>query len=143
MRSPGICARGTGKYRTAESYLKSINTTVERYRTLLEQVRSKSLVLPDCDLDTGDGSKVAEYSLADESYARLLAELSRRKFDLASTALRVNILAFYSNPPMSVETKRDQVRSRGVMTSLDQLRLITPAPDLRVLPREKMMPCNG
>lgn len=113
---------------TEDLYLKSINTTVKRYRSLLEQVRSNSFVLPNCDLDTGGGSKAAEYTLADESYAKLLAQLSHRNFDLTSTALRVNILAFYSNSPMSVETKNDQVPSRSVIATLDQLRLITPAP---------------
>ena len=37
---------------TEDLYIKSINTTVDQYRAFLEEVRTDSLVLPDCDLDT-------------------------------------------------------------------------------------------
>jgi hypothetical protein len=113
---------------TEDLYFKSINTTVDRYRAFLEEVRSDSLLLPDCDLDTGNGTKAAEYSLTDDSYAQLLAQLSERKFDLTSPALRTNILDFYSDLSAPIETKKDQVRWGSVLTSLDQLKLVTPAP---------------
>jgi hypothetical protein len=115
---------------TEDLYLKSINTTFERYRTFLEQARSNSLVLPNCDLDTGNESRIAEYSLADESYAKLLAQLSERKFDLTSTALRVNILDFYSDSSISTDPTKDHVGLGSVMPFLDQLRATTPAGDI-------------
>src|SRR5213080_67164 len=65
---------------TEDLYIKSINTTVDQYRAFLEQVRTDTLLLPNCDLDSGQATKAAEYSLTDESYAKLLAELSERKF---------------------------------------------------------------
>jgi hypothetical protein len=114
--------------KTEDLYFKSINTTVDQYRALLEEVRSDSLVLPNRDLDTGNGTKAAEYSLTDDTYAKLLAQLSGRKFDLTSTALRANILEFYSDLSIPIETKKDQARWNNVMISLDQLRLLTPAP---------------
>jgi hypothetical protein len=114
--------------KTEDLYFKSINTTVDQYRALLEEVRSDSLVLPNRDLDTGNGTKAAEYSLTDDTYAKLLAQLSGRKFDLTSTALRANILEFYSDLSIPIETKKDQARWNNVLISLDQLRLVTPAP---------------
>src|SRR5713226_7695801 len=91
-------------------YFKSINKTVDQYRSFLEEVRNDKLVLPNCDLDSGEPTKAAEYSLTDEAYARLLAQLSERKFDLTSLELRANILQFYSDPSAAIETKKDPVR---------------------------------
>lgn len=113
---------------TEDLYIKSINTTVDQYRSFLEQVRTDTLVLPNCDLDSGKPTKAAEYSLADDSYARLLAQLSKRKFDRTAPELRDNILQFYSDLSLQIETKKDQVRWQGVLTGLDQLKLITPVP---------------
>ena len=111
---------------TEDLYFKSINTTVDQYRAFLEEVRSDSLVLPNCDLDSGQPTKPAEYSLTDEAYAKLLAELSERKFDLTSPELRDNILQFYSDPSASIETKKDSVRWQSVLVSLDQLKSMVP-----------------
>jgi len=66
---------------TEDLYFKSINTTVDQYRIYLQQVRAGSLVLVNSDLDTGKETKAAEYSLTDETYAKLLDELAQRKFD--------------------------------------------------------------
>jgi hypothetical protein len=115
---------------TEDMYFKSINTTVDQYRAFLEEVRTDSLVLPNCDLDSGNGTKAAEYSLTDDTYAKLLSRLSDRKFDLTSPELRNNILSFYSDLSAPIETKKDQVRWQSVLTSLDQLRsgASTPVP---------------
>jgi hypothetical protein len=112
---------------TEDLYIKSINTTVDQYRAFLEEVRTDTLVLPNCDLDSGQATKAAEYSLTDDSYAKLLAQLSDRKFDRTSPELRENILQFYSDLSLPIETKKDEVRWRGVLTELDQLKVVTPA----------------
>src|ERR1700733_90929 len=112
---------------TEDLYFKSINTTVDQYRAFLEEVRTDSLALPNADLDTGDATKAAEYSLTDETYANLLAQLSSRKFDRTSPELRGNILTFYSDLSVPIETKKDPARWQSVLTSLDQLRLAIPA----------------
>ncbi len=105
---------------------KDINLTVDQYRAFLEEVRHDRLVLPNTDLDSGQPTKAAEYTLTDEAYAKLLAQLSDRKFDLTSPELRDNILQFYSDPSTAIETKRDAVRWQNVLTSLDQLRSVAP-----------------
>ncbi len=43
---------------TEDLYFKSINTTVDQYRIFLEAVRSDTLVLPNCDLDSGNVTKL-------------------------------------------------------------------------------------
>ena len=106
---------------TEDLYFKSINSTIEQYRAFLEQVRNNNLVLANCDLDTGQPTKAAEYSLTDDAYAKLLAQLSEKKFHLTSPELRANILQFYSDPAATIETKKDPARWHSVQTSLDLL----------------------
>src|SRR6202045_3536702 len=69
---------------TEDLYIKSINTTVDQYRAFLEEVRTYTLVLPNCDFDSGQATKPAEYELTDDTYAKLLARVSERKFDLTT-----------------------------------------------------------
>jgi hypothetical protein len=116
---------------TEDMYIKSINTTTDSYRALLEEVRAGKLVLPDCDLDDGHATKAGEYSLADETYASLLAKLSSGKFDHTSPQLRDNILDFYSNLALPIDTKKDASRWQKVLSDLTQLKaapLPTPLP---------------
>ncbi len=120
--------------KTEDLYIKSINTTVDQYRAFLEEVRNDKLVLPDYDLDSGNPTKAAEYSLTDDSYAKLLARLAERKFDLTSPELRANILQFYSDPSAAIETKKDPVRWQSVLTSLAQLKSVAPAPTVADTP---------
>jgi len=115
---------------TEEMYFKSINTTIDQYRIYLQQVRAGSLELANCDFDTGKQTVAAEYSLTDETYAKLLGQLTERKFALTSPELRDNILAFYSDLSLPLETKKDAGRWQSVLSSLDQLRLVSPAPVL-------------
>ena len=99
-------------------------------------MRTDSIVLPNCDLDSGKETEASEYSLADDAYAKLLAQLSERKFDRATTELRANILQFYSDLSLPIETKKDQVRWEGVLTSLNQLKVISPGPTVAVSPAQ-------
>ena len=113
---------------TEDLYIKSINTTVDQYRAFLEEVRTDTLVLANCDFDTGQPTRAAEYTLTDDTYAKLLAQLSERKFDLTSPELRANILDFYSDLSLQIETKKDGVRWQAVLTELDQLKSVASAP---------------
>jgi len=119
---------------TEDLYFKSINTTVDQYRIYLQQVRAGSLELVNCDFDTGQITKAAEYSLTDETYAKLLGQLTERKFDLTSPDLRENILAFYSDLSLPLETKKDANRWQSVLSSLEQLKLVAPTPILAASP---------
>jgi hypothetical protein len=113
---------------TEDLYFKSINLTVDQYRALLHAVGTDSVLLPNSDLDSGQATKAAEYSLADDTYAKLLGQLSSRKFDGTTPGLRANILDFYSDLSVPIETKKDRARWQGVLTALDQLKSVAPAP---------------
>jgi hypothetical protein len=113
---------------TEDLYIKSIDATADSYRVLLEEARTHNLVLPNRDLDSGEATRAGEYSLADDSYAILLAELSKRNFDLTSPQLRDNILAFYSDLSLPIETKKDAPRWQQVLFDLNQLKAAPIAP---------------
>ena len=119
---------------TEDLYIKSINTTVDQYDAFLVQVRTNTLVLPNCDFDSGLPTKAAEYSLTDDAYAKLLSQLSERKFDRTTPELRDNILQFYSDLSLPIETKKDNGNWQNVLTELHQLRLVTPVPIIASVP---------
>jgi hypothetical protein len=113
---------------TEDLYFKSINKTVDQYRAFLEEVRTNSLVLPNCDLDSGNETKAAEYSLTDDTYAKLLAQLSERKFARTTPELRDNVLYFYSDLSAPIETTKDKDDWKSVLGELEQLKSMTPIP---------------
>ncbi|MGD0215751.1 MAG: zinc dependent phospholipase C family protein [Terriglobales bacterium] len=113
---------------TEDLYFKSINLTVDQYRGLLHGVGTDSVVLPNRDLDSGQATKAGEYSLADDSYAKLLTQLSSHKFEGTTPELRANILAFYSDLSAPIDTKKDQGRWQGVLTALEQLKSVDLTP---------------
>jgi len=113
---------------TEDLYFKSINSTVDQYRAFLHAVRAHSLLLPNCDLDSGQPAKAAEYSLTDDTYAKLLGQLSSRKFEGTTPELRANILEFYSDPSASIKTKKNPDYWKKVLAELDQLKAMTPVP---------------
>jgi hypothetical protein len=114
--------------KTEDLYIKSINTTVDQYRVLLKAEGTGGQPLPNYDLDSGQPTKAAEYSLADDAYAKLLIRLTEQKFESASPELRDNILTYYSDLSASFETKKDQARWQGVVAALNQLKAAAPTP---------------
>ena len=115
---------------TEDLYFKSINTTIDQYRAFLEGERTGSLRLPNRDLDSSNATKAGEYSLTDDTYAKLLAQLSEQKFASTTTTLRDDILHFYADLSVPIETKKDKIRWQKVLTALDQLKSATPVPTL-------------
>src|ERR1035438_954220 len=113
---------------TEDLYFKSIDSTVDHYRTFLHAVRAHSLQLPDADLDTGELAQAGEYSLADQTYAKLLEQLAKGKFDEMSPDLRANILGFYAKSTAPVTAKKDEGERQEVTNALDELKSFSPAP---------------
>ncbi len=113
---------------TEDLYFKSINTTVDQYRVLLREIHANALVLPNYDFDSGKPTKAAEYSLTDDTYAKLLSQLASRKFERTTPDLRTDILRFYSDPSAPINTKRENDDWQDVLKSLDQLKATTLSP---------------
>jgi hypothetical protein len=107
---------------TEDLYIKSINVTTDNYRAFLEEARANKLVLPNSDLDSGGLTIADEYSLADESYARLLSKLAADQFNRTSPQLRDNILAFYSGMTLPTKTQKEETRRQEVLYNLNLLK---------------------
>lgn len=108
---------------TETLYLKSVNDTVERYRACLRVLKSKDdLALVNADFDTGKLTRSGEYSLADETYAKLLDKLADSKFSGLSHDLRKDILAFYQDPSAPNAIKKKHDRWSKTMAELEQLK---------------------
>ena len=113
--------------RTEDLYIKSINKTFDDYRHYLVEVKTEIPQLSDRDLDTGEPTKPAEYTLADDTYAKLLSQLAEKHFAQASLELRQNILAFYADRAAPVKTKKDEAKWRKVQDALHELQSSPPA----------------
>src|ERR1700692_2964943 len=114
---------------TEDLYFKSINATVDQYRNFLHEVKADSLRLSDCDLDSVKVTKAAEYTLADDTYAKLLHHLAAHKFDGLTPQLRDNIVSFYSTPASAnIHTKRKKNDWKNVQKELEQLKAANIAP---------------
>jgi hypothetical protein len=111
---------------TESMYFASINLTIDQYRSFLQALRTKSLRLPNDDLDTGNPTAPGEYPLTDETYAKLLSQLADHKFDLTSTELRENILHFYSNPTDTIAAVGEPAHRQNAHNALEQLAGFTP-----------------
>lgn len=83
---------------TERMFILSFNTTLDQYRTLLDDVRAGQLDLPNRDFDTGRPTHMGEYQLADQAYAKLLNKLGGNKSVNASPDLCENIRMFYAEP---------------------------------------------
>lgn len=108
---------------TEDMYIQSINRSVADYRSLLRQQGSGQLRLINLDFDTGRDAQAGEYKLADQTYAHLLDDLSKRNFDPVTPDLRDNILSFYGNWTAPVTTKNDKRTWVRTLVELQKLKL--------------------
>jgi hypothetical protein len=114
--------------KTMDLYFKSINSTIERYRSELKQVGAGKLELANLNFDTGDETRPAQYKFTDDTYAKLLDQLSQEKFSTMTPAIRADVIEFYSNLNLPIETKKHKDNWKKVLTHLDELKAWRPAP---------------
>jgi hypothetical protein len=113
-------------------YLKSVNATVDQYRTYLQNVSATKLSLPNTDFDTGKPTRPGEYQLTDSAYAKLLDKLAAAQFKEIRDSLRQNILGFYQNPNDIISAKRKIQEWNKTLENIQRLKSIPvegpPAP---------------
>jgi hypothetical protein len=111
---------------TSHLYFHSVNTAVGRMRELvgwLRQNPAEDVALANVDLDTGNRTEPGTYRLTDNTYARLLNEVTTRPAVTIPPGLRNDILLFYSDPSAPISTKNDRRAWARVMNGLNQLKL--------------------
>jgi len=107
---------------TENRYIKSVNSTVDEYRIYLRQLREGHLRLPNWDFDTGKQTEEGEYSLTDQTYAKLLGQLSDRQFRDVSPDLKENILSFYANQNIPATMRQHPDDWKRILSNLQKLR---------------------
>jgi hypothetical protein len=109
-------------------FMASFNTTVDSYRTLLENVDAGRIELRNENFDTGIPTMAGQYLGTDLTYDKLLGELADHKFAGISGELRRNILDYYKDrkPPASPSTKKASAQWAKVLEERAQLEQLQP-----------------
>ena len=103
-------------------FADSFKQTRQRYRTALDRLRAGRLDLDNTDFDTGRRAQYGEYSLADKTYAELIARLADRQFTGVSTSLRAEINRYYGRADRAVaHTSKERKRLAQVRADLAEL----------------------
>jgi hypothetical protein len=84
--------------KTEEWYLQSVNHTLDVFRDTLHKHLSNGdpSLLANLDLDTGNPTRLGDYSLADQTYAELLFRLASNPDRTIPLDLKQNILEYYA-----------------------------------------------
>ena len=105
---------------TEKLYMASFNAAIDRYRELLTQSGAGTLKLPDDNLDVGAATKAGKYTLMDAAYAKLLHKLDGHYIEIPQD-LRSNILGFYGDMSLPIETKTHESDWVRLQLELDHL----------------------
>jgi hypothetical protein len=109
-------------------FLESYATTVEQYRSMLNQEKQKRrLSLENKNLDTGKITTAGEYELADETYAKLVDKLSETQFAGVMPELRQNILNYFNSSQARLKIKQDHDDKDKLKDQLDTLQSLNAA----------------
>lgn len=111
--------------RTTALFETSFDRTLDLYRQLLTAEGSRRLALEDRDFDTGNLTRPGEYSLADDTYAKLARHLADKDPTVIDAALRKNVLEFFRDRKLPYATKNSPKDWQRTIAALDSLR--TPA----------------
>jgi len=110
---------------TEAMYMKSINDTVDQYRSLLQQLQTREITLANRDLDTGEPTKAGEYAMTDHAYAKLVGQLVDSKFVGLTPELQENIVHFYADRQRVIVKKKDREEWQKALLDVEQLKLAT------------------
>ncbi len=111
---------------TGDLYFNSVNTSVQRMRELIGRLRqspSEDIALENVDLDTGTRTRPGAYRLTDDTYAKLLNEITTQPGTKVPPELREDILLFYSDPNAPISTKNDPKAWAAVLKGLKHLKV--------------------
>lgn len=107
---------------TDQLFQTSFNKTLDVYRGFLRDQGDGDLTLQNRDFDTGALTRPTEYSLADETYAKLAVKLAERNPDDVNPRMRANILDFFRDPQLAYATKKDPKEWAATTAALDKLK---------------------
>jgi len=105
---------------TEDDYVRSLNRSIIEMRRVLARFGADQ-TLPNRDLDTGAKVKPGGYRLTDDTYAKLLREITKDPSHAIPPGLKADILEYYSDPNAPIITKKDPKRWAEVQADLKLL----------------------
>jgi hypothetical protein len=111
-------------------FMASFNATVDTYRSILAQVDTGHLEIPNTNLDLGTPEAGAPYDGTELTYAKLVDTLAHHKFVGLSAKLREDILGYYAErkPPATQKTAKAIAAMSKLTENLAQLRQVDLTP---------------
>jgi len=113
--------------KTNQLFEDSFNKTLDLFRQLLSDQEAKRLQLANRDFDTGELTRPTEYSLADDTYAKLAVKLAGHDQATIDAKLRENVLTFYKDRNLPFATRKDPKEWQQTLAAIDKLSATTVA----------------
>lgn len=128
---------------TQELYVKSVNRSTAVLRHILANFGYVNSYIPNRDLDTGAKVKPGAYRLTDQTYAKLLARITRDPSKPVPSGLKENIASYYSNPAAPICTKKKPAKWAQVQAELKLLQTMPTTQEPPSVPDPQAPPIPG
>jgi hypothetical protein len=113
---------------THEMYLTSMNAATSSLQQILAAWNTNE-PLPNLDLDTGEKVSPGAYRLTDETYAKLVEEITRQPLRQAPVGLKRDILDYYADPQAPISTRQNLKKWTRLEKQLIVLKGMRVTPD--------------
>ena len=121
---------------TEDLYIKSMNRSIKSMRFVLTNFDRIERYIPNRDLDTGLVVKPGGYPLADTTYAKLLAMITKTPDKVVPNQLKHDLIAYYADPQAPIITKKNPKEWAEVQANLKILETMKTIGELDPLPEE-------
>jgi hypothetical protein len=121
---------------TEDLYIKSVNHSIKAMRLVLTNFDRIDHYISNRDLDTGLVVKPGGYPLTDNTYAKLLAVITKNPSNLVPTQLKHDLIEYYADPNAPIITKKDPEKWIQVQANLKTLATMKTIGELDPIPDE-------
>jgi len=104
-------------------FIQSFDTVLVQYCAAVKILDAGSVDLSNIDFDTGNNTVAGEYKLADATYGNMVLKLNQKEFNLMDTALKQNVIEFYSHKKATTATRKERKQWKKIIVALDQLKV--------------------
>jgi hypothetical protein len=119
---------------TEDLYVKSLNRSIKTVRRVLADFDHIDQYLANRDLDTGAFVKPGGYRLTDQTYAKLLAMITKNPGNVVPNQLKHDLIAYYADPDAPIITKKNPEQWAQVQANLKVLDGMKTIGDLDPVP---------
>jgi hypothetical protein len=116
-----------------------VNRSITDLRLVLTNSDRISHYIANRDLDTGEPVRPGGYPLTDNTYARLLAEVTHHPKNAVPAQLKHDLAAYYADPNSPIITKKNPTQWAQVQANLATLQTMKIAGSLDTPPDEVLL----